>query len=360
MAKQALVLCLIILSACGYRYSKEPIPDVPAIDESFLQNSITYLDKMIQQDPENMDLYQQKLKIYKDQNWPREAITALNASIELDSSNLELVKMRKDYYLKNGSFRRGLSDIDFIINKGDDSKELALEKAIALYELNRIRDTWNTIDTYSLNTLEDSRLYKLKGDLLLLEGDTLLSLRNYYLYYLNDSKNAELNRKMINLMVATKNWNKASQVLEELSGNDSSYYLESALAKMNTGKEEEGKGIIRDLVESGDRTALFSLSDYYYESGKYDSVIYFNNYFANNYDSLNTSFIYIARSYDKKGWWTRALMYYDLVLQTDSTNQQALLETQKVKGKIAYLRKLKEEKERAPVNIILPKKKIDF
>ncbi len=353
------VLIVLLITSCGYKYSQDPIPAIPSIDESFRQNSVTYLDKMIREDPNNIDLYVQKLNIYKDQKWPTQAISTLNAAVALDTSNTALLTMRKDYFLTNGSYRRALADINQLISKNVDLETLYLEKAIVLYQLNRVDEAWHIISSYHFKQ-SDPRLLELKGDIWLLKNDSLLALRHYYLYHQQYPNNSAINRKLIELLKQTKNWNKLNEVLTTLSTRDSSYLLESALAKLNTGAANEGKAIMRELVNHGDEEALLLLSEHYFETRKYDSVIYFNNLFANQYDSINPAFINIARAYDQKGWWTRALMYYDLVLQTDSTNQQALQETQKVKGKIAYLRRLKEEQEKTPVNFILPKKKLEF
>ncbi len=360
MQKVVLYVLLFFLIGCDFRYSKDAIPELPQINADFREKALIYLDEQIEKNPEDIDLYLEKLKLYDDQGWPLNSIRTINASIEIDRANVSLYKFRKDYYIKHGNYRKALTDIDYLIQKTYAEPNLLLQKVEILFRLNRFDEALQLLNSKELLSIDHPKIYRIRSEIFLAQGDTLLALRNLYLHYERNKQHEAVNNKLINLLIKTKHWKKAEEVMNELASADSAYAMEAAIIQLKLGKYEKAIPTLQYFAQNGNNNALQELSDYYFNFNKFDSVIYQNNYYISHYDSSNTAFMRIGKAYDRKGWWSTSLNYYEIVLATDSTHQEALQEISKVKGKIAYLRRLKEERERTRTNIVIPKKKLEF
>jgi tetratricopeptide (TPR) repeat protein len=104
--------------------------------------------------------------------------------------------------------------------------------------------------------------------------------------------------------------------------------------------------------------AYLDLGQIKYQTYQFDSALYFSGK-VQQMDSLNMDgLVLAARSYDRKRFFQKALEEYERAIEIDSTNQLVREELNKLKRKVAYLRKLEKERSEVPEVVPLKRKEI--
>ena len=116
------------------------------------------------------------------------------------------------------------------------------------------------------------------------------------------------------------------------------------LALIKAGSTSRGEEILVQLIENGHIKAGETLIKSYDEHSA-DAIYRVSNKVL-EVDSLNLTALLAKASYfDKKGFFSSCIPYYEKVLSIDSLNEDAKRGLAEVYGKIAYLRKIRAQRE---------------
>ncbi|MGB3467451.1 MAG: hypothetical protein WBA74_19355 [Cyclobacteriaceae bacterium] len=336
----------ILLGSCSGYFSREEVTELPGKQDSFRTGILRYLDDQIEMNPEEVSLYIEKAGYLKDEGWPNSALPVLNTAIALDSNNNKAYSLREAFFLSKGRYKDALRDIAVLEERGILTDNLINDKIEALYGRQDYQDFFsaavaNAAILNRRNKLNFSKYY-------LSRGDSLLAIRYGYLSFLEDSLQSNSVLKLANLLIDKGFAEKSLMVLSKGQSADPAYELTRAEILMQLDEREEALQVIKDLTDQGDTTALSKLNEYFQTTGQIDSAIYYNDRHMIGNDTTISLLKKQALLYQERFYWSKALEFLNLVIKKDPSDEEAQSEASKVRGKIAYLRNLKAQRDSIP------------
>ena len=206
----------------------------------------------------------------------------------------------------------------------------------------------------------DPSMYENKGSIYLQYGDTISGIEYLRRAYSQDSSNHHLSLRVAELNMRMGNIPEAEKWLESIGESERNMNHQILLAQIyyQSERELEALALFKSSLQMGQIEAGEYLIKYFRASSNVDSVLFYSNQVL-DLDSMNLMALNAkAASFDEKGYFNSAVQYYETVLGYDSLHQEARQGLDKVNGKIAYLRQLKERREAIPVfDLAVPKKK---
>ncbi|MEL6562324.1 MAG: hypothetical protein AAFQ94_29395 [Bacteroidota bacterium] len=118
------IFILITVCSCGNYFSRDDMTEIPSRQQSFRTGIVSYLDDQIRKHPDQVALYLEKAKVYKEEGWPNDALPTLNQAIELDSASFEAYQLRSSFFISKGRFKDALKDITLLEKKGIQDQQL--------------------------------------------------------------------------------------------------------------------------------------------------------------------------------------------------------------------------------------------
>ena len=335
-------MCSLLLCSCSSYFSKEPIARQPGETSEFRAGVLKYLDTKIENDSDKQGWYLEKARQYQLAGWPEDALEVLNTAIALDTGAIAAYVLRQAYFIDQEQYKKALKDIAYLQDKGLDTDYIVNSRLTALYGEEQWREFHQEVkeftgDLSSYNRTLLSRYY-------LSEGDSLLAIRHAYLNYLNHPlADAEV-IELVGLLTASGFSEKAMTILGQLDTEDESVQVEMASVLMQTGQLSEGIEILQNLSNEGNKEALSRLHTYYLSRNQLDAAITLNTQYVQQYDSSVVTLHRLGQLYQQKRYWSSALRIYQAILKKDPDNEEAIKESGKVSGNIAYLRSLKTQR----------------
>lgn len=179
--------------------------------------------------------------------------------------------------------------------------------------------------------------------------------------YRLDSTKSEIGLGIARLYYETGHLSEAEQWLKKQVSLDSTQFdFSLLLAELYYAqqREDEAIAIFEKLHEQQLLQASRFLLSHYQSTNDLSATFNYADEIL-LFDSLNTNALnHKAWVFDRRGYYASALQYYEKSLAIDSLNQEASIGVEKVEGKIAYLRKLKERRDSAPrLEFTVPKRK---
>ncbi len=327
-----------------------------------------------------------------------ESLGYIDRLLEIDPSSSELLLKKAEILYKLNDFDLAYETLSFIeksekdtryrileiqLNLQKDSVDKALSAAEYLYN-------YDAIESIDLNE-QLAYLYAEKKDFLKAidhinycidknSGDPKFSyLKGLYYYNFKDTVNAYLHiEKALNngyeemngivlysdLLLASNKPDEAyGMVNEYLQKEPKNIDLQNSLAKIYNMKEmyKDSKEISFSLLveESPGFGPYLNLADVYLDTYDYDSAIYFAERALEVDNQLNEAYYILGKAHRAKEQVYNAYNAYSKVLEYDQGDPYALSEMQKLENYIAYLQRIKREYESRPILPILKPKSID-
>ena len=342
------MLVLMFLSGCSGFFSQEQMVAQPERVGALKEGVLLYLNQQIKDEPDNPKWYLEKALYYEQTGWPSDALEALNKVMALDTGSLEAYTLRLRYHINKKNYEAALQDADYLLKKASYSEELVNNRLTALYGQGRLEEFHEEVlgFTGSLSPLNTGLLSKYY----LNRGDSLLAIRYAYLNYQNTQLSDEALLDLVNLLSKKGFTDKALTILEGVSTVTQGSQIALATLLMGDEKVEEGVEILNALVVQGSQKALLQLSRHYESQNQLDEAIGIYNTFLQQNDSSVQVLNQLGQLYQQRYFWSSALRVYQQVLKKAPNNEEAIQESQKVSGKIAYLRSLKTQQGSEPTN----------
>lgn len=355
------LLSFILISGCGERFSRYPIPFDEASYED-LQGIELFLEKQIKNDPNNVAAGIEKLKLEQKAGWKKDSENLVQTLLKTDSASAVIRELAADYYLNRNMISTSLRHANMAEELGANSASFYQLKAILFSRLDKYDEAIDYTNKAILINRSDYNSYYTKGKIYLALKDTASALRFMEISLKQDRSNTDLLYQICNLYQQRGQYATALNLINE------AIELDQANEQLNIKKA----GILQDMKDFMAAKRILWTSFYedvahtksgltlgklFYDRSNYDSAIVLSNLLTQRDSTFIDAILLRARAYDRKYFLNNAASNYEMLLSIDSTHQEAQEEMQKVKGKIAYLRRLREARESMPVfDIIAPKK----
>lgn len=355
----ALVVLLQInlLSSCDQRFSASPLHDANYRTELPLESIVLTEAEVSEFDADDLIQY---LKLHEQNNWIDTSEREMIGWLEKFENQIEVLELISDFYLSRDRIERALFYNTQAEEHGANSTEFYKKRAkihMALGQYELAIDYINKAVTINGN---DPDTYLSKGDVYMRLGDSASALQYKEQAFVRDSSRLDIAADLAHLYASTGENPKAMIISNMLIGKNYQLkemtYLNVELFRL-AGQDLEANKLLKTLLNSNEVRAGMDLIDYFQQQNRYDSIVHYATKVL-EFDSLNLLAMEAkAMTFDKKGYFTSALIYYHQMLGIDSLNKEALEGIRKVNGKIAYLRKLREQREAIPTfDFASPKK----
>lgn len=348
------------LVACDARYSEHKMGPTPVVDAAYQDQWLNYLDRRIKSSPRQDESYYRKALILASANDVENALPFARKATELEPENglyryflAKLLYQVKDADagLKEARMAESLGvewpDLfvtlgALYLSKGQlDKSQEYLEKGLSKDPLSR--------DGY----LQRGLLRMAKQDTAAAENDILRSLEL--------GETPEGFNALIEISVYHKDYTKAFERLDKSLATDpqnADLLLRKADLLYATGRPEACKEVLFQLIRLDSMQIGYynRLSTVYLDGYRYDSAIYYQNKTLQIDNKNKDALLTLARIYDRRGFYSSARDYFGQALELDTADAAVRDEIIKLNNKIAYIQRLKAERERnASLEMVQPK-----
>lgn len=337
----------LILVSCEKRLGRTPA-HFESAEERTEESMLVSVQKLDALDVNELIQY---LKIEEKANWLNISEDALLASVESLENNAIVLELVSDFYFNQGNLERALYYNSMAEDYGANTTEFYKKRANIYAELGQYGLAVDYINKAVMINGNDPDIYLTKGEVYMKLGDSISALKYKEQAFRSDSSRKDIAADLAYLYENASQNEKANHFVDMLIAEE--YHLsEMNYLKVNLLRKQQmdvgANQILFEMLEAGDIEAGEELVNYFGNVEMYDSMIYYSTQVLNK-DSTNMKALEAkAVSFDRKGYFASSLMYYNQMLAIDSLNKEALEGIGKVNRKIAYLRKLREQREAIP------------
>lgn len=339
---------IIILFACDQRFANTPVYEVGSGIKQF---DHVLLSETLSTEEFDQDDAIQYLTYHENQGWEIITRQEIEHWSEQYKHSAEVLELVSDYYRANDDLENALHFNDLAEKNGASSIGFYKKRANIYAALGEHGLAIDYINKAVAINGSDPDTYLTKGKVYLKLGDSLSALSNMQRAFTNDSSRLDIGVDLAHLYVSAGADETAQEMINYLierdhMSNELSYLLVRLYRRR--GEDERANSLLAGLLEHGKADAGITLVDHFRSQNSLDSIIHYATKVL-EIDTLNLAAMEAkAFSFDRKGYFTSALIYYNQMLEIDSLNEEALEGIRKVNGKIAYLRKLREQREAIP------------
>lgn len=343
----AVLLCLL-LGSCDQRIGNAPIPE-----QLSQGNMMGEIDLVVDKKLSKFEINEliQYLKLHEQAGWRGINEKEISDCISVFGNNSNLLELVSDFYLARGDIDKAIFYTVKAEDNGANSAEFYKKKANVHKAINEYSIAIDYLNKAVLLNKNDPDIYLLKGDIYLKLEDSISALKYKEEAFYHDSSRYDIAFDLAHIYESVDEYNKAFLLADHLISV--SYEVETVgflIVKLLRHEENhlEANQKLASMLEEGTIKAGEQLLTFFMVQNLYDSAIHYSAKILLQ-DSINmTALEAKAASFDEKGYFTSALMYYNQMLAIDSLNKEANEGVRKVNGKIAYLRKLREQREAIP------------
>ncbi|UXX78693.1 hypothetical protein N7E81_15135 [Reichenbachiella carrageenanivorans] len=293
----------------------------------------------------------QYLQVHEQAEWKNTSEEELLDWLSQYQKNAELLELVSDFYLDKKDLAKALHYNSMAEDYGANTTEFYKKRASIYAALGRNGLAIDYINKAVMINGNDPDIYLLKGEVYLSLGDSISALKYKLQAFQQDSSRLDIARDLAFLYAYARNYDQSRTLVTLLYDSD---YETAEINFLNVElyreehKNQEANQLLGEMLLTGNMVAGDSLIRHFEQQAMYDSMIFYATQMLAQ-DSLNVGALKAkAVSFDHKGYYASALQYYQYILAVDSLNEEGLEGVRKVKGKIAYLRKLRERREAIP------------
>lgn len=360
--KGVLLVCLVIwICSCQRQDKSFPMVEVPEIGLEFYQVGLKEAERLAEADPDNPDAHFKKAIYLEALGRTQEALSAVRQAINLDPAPDYLIK-EAELLEKTGDYQTALARVSRAQILGGDYPDLwhlmaklnylAGNPETALIEINQ------AIQKYP----EGHAYYCTRGKIEWALNDTLSALESFSRSVNSLDTRYESLKYLAMINIATGNPDKAFEYMDqnlETHVDDRDVLLEKGKLLIATAQYDSALQIFHQLrdMDTTDLEPLYESSITHYHKRWYDSTLYYTGKALELNSRHLPSMLMEARVYDRRTYYGTSIRKYQEILAIDSTYLPAVEELAKLKGKIAYLQKIRQEREaNSQVEVISPTK----
>ena len=347
--------------SCQQQDKSYPLVEVPRVGMEFYEASLTEVEQLVQADPDNPDAYYKKALYLEALGRTEQALSAVKQAIKLDPSAEYLMK-EAELLEVTGDFKTALARVSRAQILGGDYPDLWHLMA----KLNHLEGNHQAalaeLNQALLKYPESLSYYCTKGKIEWALHDTVSAINSFSVSVSHPETSYESLKYLAMISRVTGDHQKAIEYLNrnlERYPQDRDMMLEKGKLYIETTQYDSALFIFRHLrvADTTDVEPLYRSALAHFYKRWYDSTLYYTQNVLRLNDQHIESLLTEARVYDRRTYYSTSMRKYQQILDMDSTYQPAVEELAKLKGKVAYLQKIKQEREaNSQVEVISPTK----
>ncbi|MEQ8532533.1 MAG: hypothetical protein RIB86_11810 [Imperialibacter sp.] len=349
------VVCMV---GCSSPPASLPIADSPNPDKAYYSELLALVEDKVLEDPDNLGLRVKLASYHQTLEWPEMANANIEAILRMAPKNPEVMVLVADYYIHRNDFERSWIYAQQADRLGSVHPSLSLIKSKYHYSRRNYSEAARYLNHYFDTGGKLPEAFLVAAELDLQKKDTTKALSVLEKGVAANPGHKSMTRLLVTLHEQRSQLTELVAVLEgyaEVTDDHRTYRAELLDAYFKAADYGKASGFAASWPEPSEN-GLFQYGSLMLESSMIDSAFWYAERMIQQ-DSLSVSGRLLkARYFNRKGRMGDAYNFYTSALALDSTNQIALEERGIVAGKIAYLRKLREQQAAMPVFDLAPKK----
>lgn len=371
---QILVVLLSFLVWSCSQTEQHQIPELPDFDPSYADYSLTVVNQIIDEEPENAEAYYRRAELLLQQNKANNALASIRKALEInDSDPLYFLTSAKVHLLK-GQNREAFSDAKKALQYGVKSVELYEILAQASLNSNYYTDALLYSDSALALAPRNPYNYLMKGKALAARTDTATAEAQFLKSLEFGGLESDVYEALVDMYMNTENFRKAGFYMDKnlsfQKGKISDRLMfQQAQILQRIGETDSATAILYRIQDSDlvDRFAFNrEFMQLFYQEKLYDSANFYADHMLELRPNDKEALITQARIYDNRKSYQQAIKKYEETLEKDSLQQPKLYklaneELDYLRRKVAYLWQKQQEEQfekmkkgLAPISPITP------
>ena len=348
-------------SACDRHYSSDRVMEAPTIDKEFYNTALAHLNSSIENYPNNADNYYKKALVLEAFDNYETALLEAKKATTLKEGDAEYLQLLARLYALNNNPDLAIATAWNAIEAGASEPMLYGLMAEMYFANDSLRLALDYIEK-AIDVNEQKRTYRyIKGKIHLALGDTTMAEQELLQAIVGEGTNKEAYLALADIYTAKHDYASAghhlNEILKTTYDKEVLYEKGAILNKMNL--LDSAKGVFTSILQNDAMyaPAYHQLGQYYYQKNNLDSA----NWYAAAALEIDSVFIapmlLQARVLDRRRQYQNAVQMYEAILAIEPANITALGELRSLKGKIAYLQRIQEERrtrETQPIPLLTP------
>ena len=344
-----LILSIFVWSSCQQKDKAYPLVDVPVENADFYQAGLAEVTATVKSNPGNPDGYFKQAIYLQKLGRTEEALASIKQAINLDPDPDYLMK-EAELLTATGDYKNALARISRAQILGGDYPDLWHLMA----KLNYLEGNYDlalTEITLAIKKYpEGLPYYCTKGKIEWSLQDTTAALNSFQKSLDHPETEYESLTYLARLYQAMGDNDKSFEMIRrslDKYPNDYNTLLEQGKLLVKTANYDSALAVFHHVLEldSVDIEPLYELAKLHFNRRWYDSTIYYTNESLRIDSTHLPSLLTQARVYDRRTYYGTSMKKYQEILAIDSTYQPAVEELAKLKGKVAYLQKIRKDRE---------------
>lgn len=300
----------------------------PVVYNSSFEPQLTYLNGLIEDDPENPEYYFQRSKVFFDVHKYNDALKDINQAIYLESNEELYYELLARIYQKMGKTSLALNTAHRAESYKNDDPELFLLLSRLYWEIKDLGKAQQYLAKAKQLAPMHSEVSLLQGIFDSAKGDTTAAVKAYRAALVQDPENAKPYQELAKIYFARNKEDSAMfYVLEGRAINPNNpffTYFEGVILDSKGLKTSSLRAFRKAIqMDSTFFPAYYRLGVDAFNAGSYtEAQTYFTPLSDKPEFSLNSN-LYIAEILEKTGQSAKAVPYYENVKSEDTTNVKA-------------------------------------
>jgi len=346
---------ILLLAGCEQQQNHQ-IPELPDFDESYYENAISVVDKVIDQEPENAEAHYRRAELLLTSQKTNNALASIRRALEIENEEPVYHTMHARALLQKGQSREAMRAARKALTTGGKSVELYEILAQSALNSNYFSEALQYSDSALALAPNNPYNYFFKGRALAARMDTLAAERSLLQSLDMGAASNDIYEALVDMYMKFENYEKArfymDKNLQVQEPNDRMRFQQAQILR-RTGNADSAANIMYQIKNSGNvnRFAVSTeMMELYFDKKVYDSALLYARQSQQYRASDKFSRLVEARIYDRRRNYQQALKKYEEITEMDSIQQEAVhklavSELDYLRGKVAYLWRKQQEEE---------------
>ena len=365
--------CLLASSLLGVACSSEPgqaIPDLPAFDDdTYYSYALTAVDEVLEREPDNAEALGQRAELLLRQGRTNPALSSIRQAIDLDADEPRYRLTYARALLRKGKNRDAFREAQRAVSRSGPSVALYETLAEASLRSNYYEDAMHYSDSAIAWSPKNAQNYLRKGQAAARIRDPAVAEPTLLKARALGADRTEVYSALISLYIETEQYPRARQYMRKMLSEgpvDNQVRLQQARILRMTGRSDSSRVILNRLRSDSTLNGTLvdqELMELHYQDRRYDSALYYSRRVLVRQPEDKAVMLLAARSHDHQRAYQPAIRQYEAIVRLDSLqqadlHQEAVSELDKLRRKVTYLWKRKQEEEFEKLKRLTPIQRI--
>ncbi len=367
---QPFLLFGILLGTACTSEPGQPIPDLPQFDEdTYYAYALTAVDELLDRDPDNAEALGQRAELLLRQGRTNQALDGIRQAIDFDADEPRYRLTYARALLLKGKNRDAFREAQRAVSRSGPSVALYETLAEASLRSNYYEDAIHYSDSAIAWSPHNPQNYLRKGQAAARIRNAAVAEPALLKGLSLGADRTDVYSTLISMYVETEEYSSARRYLRKMLSEgpvDNQVRLQQARILRMTDRSDSARVILNRL--RSDRTLNRTLvnqelMELHYQDRRYDSALYYARRVLMQQPEDKAVMLIAARSHDRNQEYQPAIRQYEAIVRLDSLqqadlHQEAVVELNKLRNKVTYLWKRKQEEEFEKLKRLTPIQRI--